>query len=74
MSPEFLASAFYAANERVQEETVTAIVTYLRHAASGYGGVRTSKAHGAAEALYSVAKKLEKDWRSVVLQRETRKR
>lgn len=61
----------------VGQETVTkglaarAIVDWLRHQASGYALLRSVKANGARDALYSAAAKLEKDWQEIVLPRTT---
>lgn len=49
-----------------REGTITAVVDYLRHTASGYALMRSIKANGARDALYGIADKLEKDWRSVL--------
>ncbi len=71
MDPGFLANSMRRHEERVQDETVSAIVDYLRHVASGYSLMRSVKANGARDALYGVAEKLERDWRQVVPPRTT---
>lgn len=47
-----------------EERTINAVVGYLRHLAGGYALVRSIKSNGARDALYAVASKLEKDYRS----------
>lgn len=54
-----------------QEKTVAAVVEYLRHIASGYALMRSIKANGARDAVYGLAEKLEKDWKTIVLPRTT---
>ena len=55
--------------KRVEEETIMAIVDYLRHLASGYALMRSVKANAISSALHQIASGLEKNWRSVVLPR-----
>jgi hypothetical protein len=52
------------AYEMGERKAVEAVVDYLRHVASGFALMRSVKANGSRDALYSVAKKLEKDYRA----------
>jgi hypothetical protein len=55
---------FDGAVEMGEKKAIEAVVDYLRHVASGFALMRSVKANGARDALYSVAAKLEKDYRA----------
>ena len=71
-SAGFINESFRIAETRTQEETISAVVDYIRHQAAGYALLRSLKANGARDVLYQLADKLEKDWQTIVLPRAAR--
>ena len=86
-SAGFINESFRIAETRTQEETISAVVDYIRHQAAlepthnlfissnhKAGYPRSLKANGARDALYQLADKLEKDWQTIVLPRSAHKK